>query len=131
MPVVVQVMLTHRHRSPGAPLCSLSRWTLALLASHANMTGSRPQSSLPRLECIPYPALQEVMHLTAAVAKELPALEEAGCLGGAVPPLLGLGMLRAAACASCNHKDLAAAALQCLAAVVGEAGAFCHTQLPC
>ena len=75
--------------------------------------------------------MQEVMHLTAAVAKELPALEEAGALGGTMPPLLKLGMLRAVACAACNHKDLAAAALQCLAAVVGEAGAFSHAQLPC
>ena len=75
--------------------------------------------------------MQEVMHLTAAVAKELPALEEAGALGGAMPPLLGRGMLRAAACAACNHKDLAAAALQCLAAVVGEAGVLFHAQLPC
>ena len=75
--------------------------------------------------------MQEVMHLTAAVAKELPALEEAGALGGAMPPLLGRGMLRAAACQACNHKDLAAAALQCLAAVVGEAGAFYQTLAEC
>ena len=97
-------MLAHLHRLPGAPLM------LTLLLD---------------------PAMQEVMHLTAAVAKEYPALEGARALGGAIPPLLGRGMLRAAVCAACNHKDLAAAALQCLAAVVGEAGASRHAQLPC
>ncbi|KAK9823984.1 hypothetical protein WJX72_006790 [[Myrmecia] bisecta] len=61
---------------------------------------------------------QAVLNLTAAVARHCQSWSGDLAMQQAVP-FLQEGLGRAAACATCNHKDVAAAAMSCLATLIG------------
>ena len=64
--------------------------------------------------------LQALLHLVMAAAKASSALRTATSSNLSVP-LLEKGLLGAAACAACNHKDVSTNGLSCLSVIVGRA----------
>jgi len=63
--------------------------------------------------------LQSVLNLTVTVARNAIKLQ-AGNGASSSPPLLDSGLYRAAACAACNHKDVAASSLTCMSSILGK-----------
>jgi hypothetical protein len=63
--------------------------------------------------------LQSVLNLTVTVARNAIKLQ-AGNGASSSLPLLDSGLYRAAACAACNHKDVASSSLTCMSSILGK-----------
>lgn len=63
--------------------------------------------------------LQSVLNLTVTIARNAIKLQ-AGSGASSSLPLLDTGLYRAAACAACNHKDVASSSLTCMSSILGK-----------